>query len=270
MRTNTINYLWIRLLKKLSIGKLILILFGIYLFINVIFSFLYFCFGLLESKSFLDHFYFSIVTSFTVGYGDIAPKSDWGKIIVIVQICLATFLYAITISFVTVKIFLPKETIVFSDQVLINRERGFIGIRIINTHREPLINPEIRIFYTEHCVGNVIANTKSLRISNNIPFLGIHDFIIGTQINKDFVLNLNDAISFDQMDNGTESRFRLTLSIAGYNGIQQIAQIKKYYPKDFKEGSDFKPINYNNEDQKSSIKYSKFGDFWNDFNTIYE
>lgn len=268
MITNSTNYIWIRLLKKISFWKLILGLFGVYLFVNLIFSYIYYFFGLLESKSFLDHFYFSIVTSFTVGYGDIAPKSDWAKIVAIVQICLATVLNAITISFVTVKIFLPKETIFFSKQVLINREKGFIGIRIINTHREPLINPEIRIFYSEHCVGNVIAKTESLTTNNNIPFLGIHDFIIGTHINKYFVSNLNEAISFDQMDNKKESRFRLTISIAGNNGIQQIAQIKKYYPKDFKEGSEFKPIEYNNEDQKTSVNYSKFGNFWKDFNTI--
>lgn len=268
MRTNTTNYLWIRLLKKISFWELILILFGIYLFINLVFAFTYCHLGLLDGKSFLDHFYFSIVTSFTVGYGDIKPISDLGKIIVIIHICLATVLFAITISFITVKMFLPRETIIFSDKVLINREKGFIAIRIINTHREPLINPEIRLFYTEHCVGNVIAKTESFKSINQLPILGIHDFTIGTQINKDFISNLNDAISFDKMDNDKKSRFRLTISVAGNNGIQQIAQIKKYYPQDFKEGSDFKPINYNDEDQKPNIKYSKFGDFWNDFNMI--
>lgn len=41
--------------------------------------------GLSDDSSFLDCFYFSFTTFSTVGYGDISPKSDLTKLIVLSQ-----------------------------------------------------------------------------------------------------------------------------------------------------------------------------------------
>lgn len=43
-------------------------------------------FHLLEDMSWLDAVYFSVVTLATVGYGDIVPKTDIGKIFCIIYI----------------------------------------------------------------------------------------------------------------------------------------------------------------------------------------
>jgi len=41
-----------------------------------------------EGWSFLDALYFSVVTLTTIGYGDFAPKTDFGKLFTIVYILL--------------------------------------------------------------------------------------------------------------------------------------------------------------------------------------
>ena len=65
----------------------------IYLIIITIFSIIYYYVGAHNfhnmKNSYLDSLYFSIITSSTVGYGDITPKTNTAKIIVILQIILS-------------------------------------------------------------------------------------------------------------------------------------------------------------------------------------
>jgi len=45
-------------------------------------------FHILEGWSFIDSLYFSVVTLTTVGYGDLSPKTDAGKLFTIVYIIM--------------------------------------------------------------------------------------------------------------------------------------------------------------------------------------
>ena len=270
MRTKTI-FSWIKFIKEISLWRLLFLLAGCYFLINILFSIGYhylLVFG--KGKTFFDCFYFSNITSFTIGYGDMYPTTVLGKIFVILHVNLTYFLFALLIAVLTTKLFYPKDTILFSENIFVDKENKRIGCRILNLHSEPIINPEIRIHYTEHCVGNVIANTVLLG-SSQLGFLGKHDFTCSNnkEIPNDFFIDLADAIIFDNNEqNKIKSRFGVFVSITGNNGIQEIAQLKRYYSKDFKEGTGFKAIQYDESDQKNKIDYSKFGNFKEDFELI--
>ena len=45
-----------------------------------------------DDVSFSDMFYFSTLTTFTIGYGDITPKTDEVKILVIIKIILSSII----------------------------------------------------------------------------------------------------------------------------------------------------------------------------------
>jgi len=82
-----INKLFTKTFKK----KLIISLF-IEIIIFIVFAFIYY---FMDTKNFnnmknslIDSIYFSIVTSASVGYGDITPKTDIAKILVLIQIIL--------------------------------------------------------------------------------------------------------------------------------------------------------------------------------------
>lgn len=59
----------------------------LYVFLITFFSGIYYFFTDLwdSPKTLVDSFYFSVVTITTLGYGDISPKTDWGKVIAATQ-----------------------------------------------------------------------------------------------------------------------------------------------------------------------------------------
>ncbi|WP_420318452.1 potassium channel family protein [Ekhidna sp.] len=51
----------------------------------------------LEDWSYLDAFYFSFITLTTIGFGDFAPQTDWGKLFTILYITIGV---GIILSFI--------------------------------------------------------------------------------------------------------------------------------------------------------------------------
>lgn len=52
-----------------------------------------------EGWSWIDAFYFSVTTMSTVGYGDLAPKTDFGKLFATLYIVVAVGLFVALVSF---------------------------------------------------------------------------------------------------------------------------------------------------------------------------
>jgi len=270
MRTKTI-FSWIKFIKDKNFGLLLLYLMFCYLLINLLFSigYHYLC-GFNQEMTFFDCFYFSHVTSFTLGYGDLYPVTILGKILVILHMISTSILFAVLIAVLTTKIFHPEDTIIFSKNIFYDKTNHKMGFRLLNVHTEPLINPDIRIHYLDHCVGNVIANITTLKVPDQlIGFLGRHDYTCVIDVDHDFITNLENATAFNNNElNKIKSRFRVDIAIAGKNGIQEVVQIKRYYTKDFKEGKRFQAIQYNESDRKTRVNYLKFGNFKEDFEHV--
>lgn len=287
----------INLIKKSSIKFVVLILFLIFFTTNILFGFGYYSLGRKgcfssdtfvaeEEKKFdnsnisinkdeytvMDCIYFSFITATTIGYGDIYPTESFGKILVWLQSILNTFYVAIMMSIVTSKIlWTPADTIYFSKKIVYNPQDESILVRIINTNSMPLINPEIRMTVTQHAVGDVIAGVCELDTTYAKPiYLGKHDYTLCISKESPFILEeLKKALVYQYRNNKDDSRFRITITISGSNGIQSIAEIKKYYASDFVKGFGFKAIKYDNQDTgKYGMNYKKIQEFANQFEMI--
>ena len=150
---------------------------------------------------------------------------------------------------------------------------------MVNTHKERLVNPEIRIFVTEHCFGNVSAPMHRVTKFGDMPYLGKHDFSLyfpdsleTGSVQPLSISGERDKALIHDLEERTlpKSRFSITISVSGSYGIQQAAYYKKYYPSEIEIGTSFKPIEYNEEDKRKrgNIRYTKFPNFWNDFNQV--
>lgn len=285
-RPNKTKNGWINLIKNTKFISIVGIIIISYIVIIVIFGLAYYFIELKEpiydilTKSttyytIFDSIYFSSVTFFTVGYGDISLTRVLGKLLVQLEMIISSITVAVSIAILTAKLFYPGKTIIFSDKIIFNNKLNNISFRIINIHRAALINPEIRVYFTRHCVGNVVAASTGIAHITDIAMLGIHDFTCTVNLDELATVFFSDLSRAQQFNRDlkigeVDSRFRVTVAVSGHNGIQQICETHKYYPNNFYEGNMFKAIEYNNHDQSKMINlsYKHFGEFWSDFERI--
>lgn len=273
-------------IRKQNIFLILIKLMIIYIFINIAFALLYFIThsvvhpskngSFITETAWYNYIYFTFISVFTIGYGDFIPSSV-GKIIVICQSSCTAVYFALMVSVLSLKLFYPGEPIKFSEKVIYNLHNNELSFRMINTNREPLINPEISVSITEHNVGNVIAGFVTAPVTMSVPYLGKHDFTYSfsnhVEHNEEVFDIYKQKLLADQHNekmNTLDSRFRITITITGNYGMQQIATYKKYYANEVETGKAFKAIQYNDEDQRKNgeIRYSRFPKFWSDFNFI--
>lgn len=269
------NLEWISKIRELPIVVVLILLLGYYLAINMLFSIAYYSFEVLKNGTvFFDYVYFSFITSLAIGYGDFVPVTNAGKILVIIHSCITTMYFALMISILSIKILYPRNLITFSKKIIYNPNTNEFVFRVINTNKEPLVNPDLRISVTEHNTWDKSAGVFNILTDYYITYLGKHDFsytFTNDFQNFNVIEEVNKAKAYNKQMNSLESRFRINLSITGSYGygMQQIAICKKYFADDIVVGKSFKPIIYNKEVYtKQQIVYSKIKNFWADFESI--
>lgn len=265
---------WASKIRNKHFMVVLLVLFIYYLAINLIFSTVYYVFDtLVNAAGFFDYVYFSFVTSLSIGYGDMVPANLSGKITVIIQSSITAMYFALMISVLSIKLFYPRELIKFSEKIIYNPKTNMLIMRVINTNRDSLVNPDIRISVTEHNTGNESAGMYNIPIDYRITYLGKYDFTYtfkNTHHSFDVMKEATKALEYNKKTNSMQSRFRINVSITGSYGFNHIAMYKKYYAEDVLVGEQFKPITYNKEfyNRKKEVKYNKIKNFWEDFEAI--
>lgn len=272
-----ITYIWIDKIRQKSFASILVTLLLIYIAVNILFAVLYDWMGALNDSSFLDYLYFSFITSLTIGYGDLIPVNDIAKITVILHSTIYAVYSALMMSMLTTNLLCPKETIIFSKNLIYNPNSQEMLFRMINISSAPIINPEVRISVTGHAVGNVIAEIFPVSTKYSIDYLEKYDFTyyfktlhpISDSENYDVCHEWKKALQYNQETNTADSRFRINITVSGSNGIQTIAVHKKYYADEIVKGLRFKPIEYTEEAQRrNGMRYHKIPNFWADFNSV--
>lgn len=268
------NFGWVSEIRNEHFAIVLVKLLGLYLAMNLFFAIVYYAFKvLIKGTGFFDYIYFSFVTSLAIGYGDFVPVKFVGKVLVIMHSCITTMYFALMVSILSIRMFYPGDSIKFSKKIIYNPKIDKVIFRVINTNREALINPEVRVSVTEHNIGDEIAGVFNLLEDCDITYLGRHDLSYTFKNSfENFNLNneANKAKEYNKKMKSFKSRFRINISITGNYGLQQIAIYKKYFADELVIGKSYKPITYNEEGyrKKGGIRYYKIKDFWVDFESI--
>lgn len=268
------NFGWVSEIRNEHFAIVLAKLLSLYLAINLFFAIVYHAFKVLViGTQFFDYIYFSFVTSLAIGYGDFVPIKFIGKILVIMHSCITTMYFALMVSILSIKMFYPGDSIRFSKKIIYNPKIDKFIFRVINTNKEALINPEVRISVTEHNIGDEIASVFNLLKDCDITYLGRHDLSYtfkNSFENFNLIREANKANEYNKVMKSFKSRFRINISITGNYGLQQIAIYKKYFADEIVIGESYKPITYNEEGyrKKGGIRYYKVKDFWVDFESI--
>src|SRR6202021_4178176 len=95
----------------------------VFLFINLIFPCLYLlggnCIAELEPGSFSDHFFFSVETLATVGYGHAYPATLYGHCVATLEILVGLFGLAVLTGLIFVRFSRPTARIKFSNVAVV-------------------------------------------------------------------------------------------------------------------------------------------------------
>lgn len=148
----------IRYVEKHSLLGLVLRGFSLYILVVLLFTFAYWTpVAILEQEAiqqeailrapdqtpitgFWSTLYFSIITTLTMGHGDIVP---WGlgRILAASEALFGIGIFGIWVGIVVLKLTLPaKDSIVFSKYCYYVEDKGDFVVVFINTNRQPMVN----------------------------------------------------------------------------------------------------------------------------------
>ena len=145
------TYHWI---LCLSWPRFIAFLLVVYFAINLIFAAAYAlggpCIGEMTPGSFPAALFFSIETLATVGYGHMYPATDYGHIVVTIEIIVGTFWVAVITGLIFVRFARPTARILFSDVIVIAPFDGRLSLmfRVANLRHTSMAEAEFRVMYS--------------------------------------------------------------------------------------------------------------------------
>jgi inward rectifier potassium channel len=129
----------------------LLLVLGLELSLNTLFAALYMIepgsVANAHPGSFGDHFFFSIETLATVGYGVMAPATVYGHVVSAAEIIVGMGTTALVTGLAFVRFSRPRPKIVYADKVVVSRFRGrrTLMLRIANARLTPLTDATARL-----------------------------------------------------------------------------------------------------------------------------
>jgi inward rectifier potassium channel len=139
------------LLLTASWPKLFALLAGVYATANALFALLYMLDpGGLENAragSFLDHFFFSVQTMATIGYGKMAPRSTYANALVAVEALGGLLGMAMATGLMFAKFSRPTARVMFSKALLVTTRDGVpsLVLRLANQRTNQIVEASLRL-----------------------------------------------------------------------------------------------------------------------------
>lgn len=115
---------------------------------------------------FWDHFFFSVETLATVGYGEMSPATTAGHVIAVVEIMSGMTILAVTTGLIFARFAKPKARIMFSRQAVIRQFDGqrVLMLRMANERYNRIVD-----------VSAMLSIVRVERLKEGEPFFRIHD-----------------------------------------------------------------------------------------------
>lgn len=161
------TYNW---LISMSWKKFLLVIFIVYLLVNLLFASLYMMLGIEHLQGadganvkdhFFDAFFFSAQTISTVGYGHISPDGFATSCLAAFESMLGLMAFALATGLLYGRFSRPTAKIVYSKNMIISPYKGITGLmfRLANLRNNQLIEIEVQMIMTY----NETVNGKTVR-----------------------------------------------------------------------------------------------------------
>jgi len=136
---------------------------GVFLLINLLFAFAYLAVGGVagaQSGSLADHFFFSVQTMGTIGYGVMYPLTAAAEALVTCEVIVGVSLVALTTGILFAKFSVPRARMQFAESATISPLNGVptLMFRLGNERASQIVEATVRVVLlrTEHTSEGVV------------------------------------------------------------------------------------------------------------------
>jgi inward rectifier potassium channel len=244
-------------LMNMSWIKLILLVTVAFLFINLVFSSLYYFFPVtvsnIEDNSFISYFFFSVQTLSTIGYGHFTPIGVGANLLVTLS-ALTGMVFVATITGVTfAKFSRPISQIIFSNKVVITEVDGekVLCFRVGNKRGNDIVDASVKVtalIYHETKEGEKVRKMIDLDLKrSNTPFFALSWTIFHSLENSP--LDLDNLLGISAL-------------IIGHDGTysQTIYARRLYFPNEIVKDTRFEDVIYVSDSGETQVNFDKFHD----------
>jgi inward rectifier potassium channel len=249
----------------LSWPRFFALMFGIYLFVNLVFATAYYLIPgtILNARSngFLDAFFFSIETLATVGYGVMSPATTYGHVVASTEILLGMLVTAMLTGLLFARFSRPTARVLFSRVAVITTFNGnpTLMLRAGNERNNLILEASVRM--------SLIRKEKTLE---GEVFYRVYDLKLDRERSSAFALSWTVMHRIDESSPLHGKRpadlvaDESTLSVA-ISGLDEtlndtVHARNSYEPEDIVFGSHFVDILFERETGRWSVDFTKFHD----------
>jgi inward rectifier potassium channel len=145
---------------------------AVYVLTNMIFA------GLYElgtesvagAHGFADHFFFSVQTMSTIGYGTMAPRTTWANLLVTMQAFAGTIFLAVVTGLIYSKFARPTARVLWSKNVVILERDGVrqLMFRMANERANQIVDAQLRLVLAR---TEITADGERMRRFYDLPLI---------------------------------------------------------------------------------------------------
>lgn len=169
-----------------------------YVCINLLFAFLYWVspgsIAGVGELSFAEAFFFSIQTFSTIGYGALAPQSNYAHMLVTIESFIGLVAVAVGTGLIFAKFARPSARVAYSNKVVIHERNGVptLQFRIANERKSEMLNARVHVSILRDeltCEGQTMRRFHQLRMVRSSSPLFALSWTLMHEIDEDSPLH---------------------------------------------------------------------------------
>jgi inward rectifier potassium channel len=237
----------------------------LYAMTNVFFATLYAlepgCVANARPDSFADAFFFSVQTMSTIGYGALAPATDYGNMIVTFEAASSMLFVALATGLMFAKASRPKASALFSKVCVLTRRHGkrTLMFRVGNARGNEVVDATITVTALK---DEISPEGHHLRRMFDVPLVRGRSPMFALSWTVMHELDDTSPLANVDWSRGDAALGGLVVTLTGHDGTygQTIYARHSYYADDVRLDQRFVDVISRQEDGRMVIDYGKFHD----------
>ncbi len=197
--------------------------------------------------SLADGFYFSVETLATVGYGEMAPATNVGHAVAVVEILTGMFLTATITGLIFARFARPRDGLMFSNAMVIAQvgERRLAMLRLAGTRARPIAAASAQLQVLETIK---LPNGKQYRRYTDLPLINPRNAMMA--LAWTLVHVIDDASPLKPLLDDAQADLRLLVTVSGLDTLlsNQTFGARTYGRDDLRLDHEFVDIFDNRDD----------------------